>query len=788
MKNPINTTLIAGQSIFLCFLLLFFNQTIHAEPSNLQKLKGRIIDGANNAPLPYSTIVLYTLDSVYIAGTITNDQGNFEFGNLKLGTYKVLIKYVGYQTKTLSGISLSDDQTNLDLGDISISSSASAIGEVTVTQRKVQVENHPDMKIINIPAGGIAHGGVIADALIQVPSVTMDANRNILLRGSNQFKVLIDGVPSPLEGNEALKGISVANIEKIEVITNPSSAYDSEGSAGINNLISKKEKTSFMDTQVKLNTSSNGSHNENISLMGQTQKLNYNLSFDDRLRKENSKAQVTSTNADTGLSDELFSTYDYQNSMQTAKADASYQINSSNTLMGLFWLIRANSDQTTSDQTSASNPEGTRILSGRETNVFMPQLRFTHQFKKEGSFLTLFSQYNQGSEDSRQNIQQFNENKFKVNMDIPFKFVMLKEDLTLPVSKNLTFVSGLDYKYSGFDYLYDYFQSNNGNWEKDPAKSHVNSFKSNISAGYLQLKGKTSNIGYQLGVRAEHTDRVLSDESDQEIYSYNKLSLFPSAQINYTTGKNSSIMMGYRRRLNRTGLYQLNPFCNYSNPGYVIFGNYELVPEFQNTYEITYSQRVSTFSFNGTLYGKFTENPIIQSSFIKQDTAFFSYQNAEKDQRIGTELSIGWNPTKWFSSNLNGNLFNYQLEINEAAAKREITQIETSLNLTINPFSSTSIQSFSTLKSKSITSNGYIKGYFTSDLAVSQQFFAKRLAISVKVTDLLDSVEEDETVNSGNVKWNRFYKPDSRQIQVSMTFNVNRFSRKSTAAPEATPY
>lgn len=774
--------------VCLVSIILLSMLTASMEPLDYQAIKGRIIDSAENTPLPYSTIVLFSADSVFIAGTITNEEGAFEFGKLKPGSYKVVVKFLGYDTKTISPVELSKGIPTNNLGDISLSATTSALGEVIVSHKKAQVENYPDMKIVNIPAGGITHGSVIANALVQVPSVTLDANRNVLLRGSTQFKVLIDGVPSPLEGNEALKGIPVANIEKIEVITNPSSVYDSEGSAGIINILLKKEKTASLAAQVNLNGSSNKSHNETISLMGQTKKLNYNLSFDDRLRKENSTAHVTNTHTDTGLSDELFSTYDYQLSMQTAKADATYQINPSNTIMGLFWVIRASSDQTTTDRTAVATPEGTGILSGRDTKVFMPQLRFNHKFKKEGSLLTLFGQYNQGSEDSRQNIIQFNENQFRVNMHIPYKFAMAKEDLTLPMGKNLTFLSGLDYKYSGFDYLYDYFQATNANWIKDDGKSQVSSFKSNIGAAYLQLKGKASNVGFQAGVRAEHTDRVLSDEMNQEVYSYNKLSLFPSAQINYSPGENSSIAIGYSRRLNRPRLYQLNPFYNYSNPGYIIFGNYKLVPEFQNTYEVSYSQRLGAFNFNGTVYGKFTKNPIVQSSFIQQDTAFFSYQNADRDQRIGTELSIGWNPAKWFSSNLTGNLYNYRLVTDEVTAERENTQFETSLNLTVNPFGGTSIQSFSTLKSRSITSRGYIKGYFTSDLAISQQFFGKRLMASVKVTDLLDGVEEDETFSSGNVKWNRYYKPDSRQIQVSMTFNINRFTRRSTAAPEATPY
>lgn len=788
MKKPFNTRILAGFSICLTALFLFFNHTAISAPADLQVLKGRIIDSVENTPLPFSTIVLFSSDSVFIAGTMTNAEGAFEFGKLKTGTYKVVVKFLGYDTKTISQVELLKGQSTLNLGDISISATTSQLNEVTVIQKKAQVENHPDKKVINIPSGGITEGGVVADALVQIPSITLDANRNVMLRGSTQFKVLIDGVPSPLEGNEALKGIAVANIEKIEVITNPSSAYDSEGGAGIINIILKREKTASLAAQVNLNASSNGSRNENFSLMGQGKKLGFNLSFDDRLSKENSTAAITNQHTDTGITEELFSTYDYQLSLRTAKADASYQINASNSIQGLFWIIGANSDQSTADVVSTASPNGSTIISGRETNVFMPQLRFNHKFKKEGSLLTLFAQYNNGSEDSHQKATQSGQDQFKVNMDIPYRFLMLREDMTLVLNKNLTFLSGLDYKYSGFDYLYDYYNANTGSWTKDKAKSNVSSFRSDITAAYLQLKGNVSGLDFQAGVRAEYTDRVLSDELDQEIFNYKKLSLFPSFQINRTLGENNSLSVSYSRRLNRPRLYQLNPFFNYSNPGYVIYGNYHLVPEFQHTIELSYAQSAGKFNFNGTLYGKFTQNPIVQSSSIQQDTVFFSYQNAKNDQRLGTEISINWSPVKWFNGILTGNLFNYQLKTTDVSLKRKDTQVETSLNLTVSPIKGSSIQSFSTLKSKSITYQGYIKGYFTTDLAISQQFFGNKLRASVKVTDLLDGIEEDETIVTPTTKWNRYYKPDSRQVQVSVTFNINKFTRKSTAAPEATPY
>lgn len=779
MKNQLNCF-----CLYLSVFVLIFGLKVSADPKGSQTIKGRVIDSAENTPLPYSTLVLFSSDSVFIAGTITDADGIFQFANLNTGDYKLVAKFLGYTTRTIDPVNLPKDQMQKDLGDILLDSSNSIIDQVNVISRKAQVENHPDKKVVNIPTGGISDGGVVADALVQVPSITLDANRNVLLCGSSRYKVLIDGVPSPLDGNEALKGIAVSNIDKIEVITNPDSSYDSEGSAGIINIIMKKEKSAVVAAQLNTTVSSNGSGNGNFSLMGQGKKLGYTLSFDDRLLKENSIAEITNHDSGSGITGKEASIYDYRFRMRIFKSDATCQIDGSNSIQGLLWLIDAESDQTTTD----NNPLKTSINSTRKTNGWMPQLRFNHKFNNEGTLLTVFAQYNHGSEYSEQAVSELSQNQFRVNMDIPYEFLMLREDLTMVLNDKLSFISGLDYKYSGFDYLYNFYRADAANWTKDETKSNRSTFRSDIAAGYLQLKGNTAGFGFQAGVRAENTSRALSGEQDEVIFNYQKLSLFPSFQISRSFGENSSIMAGYSRRLNRPRLFQLNPFRNYSNPGYVLVGNHELVPEFQNTIELSYSQRSGKINFNGTFYGKITKNSIIQTSAMQSDSLFFTYENAKQDRQLGTEISVNWNPANWISCNLSGNLYDYKLDAREISSERRNTQFETSLNLTVDALKNLGIQSFSTMKSKSITVHGYVKGYFTSDLAVSKQFFGKKMRASLKVTDLFNGVSEHEFIDNGTTQWQRYYKPDSRQLLVSLTLNVNKFSRKSTATPEATPY
>jgi outer membrane receptor protein involved in Fe transport len=778
--------------LLICFtsivIVVFFRLDAFSNLADSRTIKGRIIDSAENTPLPFSTVVLFSSDSVFVSGTIAAEDGTFEFGELQPGNYKVVVKFIGYNTKTINLVEFLQGQSLINLGDILLSQITNEIAEVTITGKKAQVESHPDKKVINITSGGITDGGVATDALVQVPSVTLDANRNVLLRGSTQFKVLIDGVPSPLDGNEALKGIPASTIDKIEVITNPSSSFDSEGTAGIINIILKKEKSASMSAQANLNLSSNGSRNETFSLMSKNKKLDYNLSFDDRIKKEISEATITNQQTETGSSNQLFSNYDYKLSMQIMKADASYQINKSNSIQGLIWLVGTNSNQTTSDVNSASPTIESAINSSRQGRGMMPQLRYNHKFIKEGANITLFSQYNQGSENSEQILSENDRNQQKVNMDIPFRFVMVREDLSIPLKNKTTFNSGLDYKYSGFDYNYNYYNADNENWLRNEDLSYESSFRSDITAAYLQLKANKAGFGFDAGLRAEYTLRTLSDDLNNDIYTYEKLSLFPSLLINQVINNKSSLLMSFSRRLNRPRLYQLNPGYNYSNPGFVTVGNYKLVPEFQNTIEVSYSTYGDKWNFNGTLYGKFTQNSIIQKSYMQHDTVVFTYQNALRDTRLGTELSLKWNPVKWFSSNLNGNLFNYRLMADEEADERQNTQYEASLNLTFTVLKGINIQSFSSLKSKSITADGYIKGYYTNDLAVSKQFFGDKLWATVKAVDIFNGVKEDETIENEFASWNRYYKPDSRQLIFSLTFNLNKFVRSSAPSPEATPY
>lgn len=784
MKQFYELNKFGGLAFYFTILLMAFYLSVNAEANSPITIRGRIIDQEEKKPLPYSTIVLYTSDSAFVAGTISDEEGKFEFLKLKSSDYKIVIKFVGYDTREVVYTGAEKRQVLQDLGDITLSASSTQLDEVTVAQRKASIENHPDKKVVNVPKSGISEGGVVTDALVQVPSITLDASRNVLLRGSTQYKVLVDGVPSPLDGNEALKGISVANVEKIEVITNPSSAYDSEGTAGIINIIMKKEKSAAGAAQISLNGTTNGSHSENLSLNGQGKKLDYNLSFDNRLQNEKSNSEITTRDNQTRLSENLLSRYDYQLSAQTFKGDASYRFDPANQLQGMLWIIGARSDQTTEDRTS----ENAIIVSGRKNRAVMPQLRFTHSFGTRGSTMVLFAQYSNGSEKSKQQLASSRQDLFRVNMNIPFEFLMLREDLTLILNDKLTLMSGIDYKYSGFDYRYDYFQASSSSWTKDESKSNQSSFRSDIFAGYLQLKGNFAGIGFQTGVRAENTDRILSDELNNPIFNYRKLSLFPSLHLNRSFGENTSVTAGYSRRLNRPRLFQLNPFRNYSNPGYVTFGHYALVPEFQNTLELTISQRFGKLNIQGTGYGKFAKNTVIQTSFTQRDTLFFTWENAQSDRRLGAELSVSWIPAEWMSFILSGNVYNYRLEARDVASRKENNQLETSFNLNVTPLRTLSVQSFSTLKSKSITTQGHINGYFTTDLAVSKQFFNNKLRASLKVTDLFDGVKETEVIEREGSRWQRNYKPDSRQVQLSLTFNVNNFVRKSSTIPETTPY
>ncbi len=204
-------------------------------------LSGKVLDNKTHNPLPYSNVVINTeRDSTMISGTIASGDGSFILQKIPYGRYYVEVKFIGFDKKIIRDIRITPQHTAVDLGEIMLREAVEQLQEVEVTAERSPVEYHIDKKVVRVSGNLNAIGGSAAEALVNIPSITVDVEGNVSLRGSSSYTVLIDGKPSPLDGSDALRQIPASAVENIEIITNPSAKYDPDGLAGIINVITKK--------------------------------------------------------------------------------------------------------------------------------------------------------------------------------------------------------------------------------------------------------------------------------------------------------------------------------------------------------------------------------------------------------------------------------------------------------------------------------------------------------------------------------------------------------------------
>ena len=283
-------------AIFICLFILLSNYSPFAQRPSSERfnrrgqmpnnsITGMIVDGKTNNPVEYATIIVFNkLDSSKVSGTSSNEQGRFFIKNIKEGEYYLTITFLGYETKTIDNIEINSSKKFARLRKISLIPTTVSIEGINVTAEKMPVEYKIDKKIINVDRQLTATSGSAVDVLENAPSVSVDIDGNVQLRGSSNFTVLIDGQPSILDANDALEQIPASTIDNIEIITNPSAKYDPDGTSGIINIILKKNKLIGISGVVNSNGGSNDQYGSSIILNYRNGKYNsfLNLSYNKR--------------------------------------------------------------------------------------------------------------------------------------------------------------------------------------------------------------------------------------------------------------------------------------------------------------------------------------------------------------------------------------------------------------------------------------------------------------------------------------------------------------------------
>ena len=671
MKPKITMKKIKFAVLLVLFFTSFYNYAQQAPTGkNKVKVTGKVFEKVSKQPLEYATIsIMAPNDTKVIAGGITNPKGEFEVA-VAPGTYDIKVEFISFKATEIKGRNISGD-TNL--GVVNLSEDAAQLNEVVVRAEKSSVEIKLDKKVYNVGQDMIVKGGTVSDVLDNVPSVSVDTEGNVSLRGSDNIRILIDGRPSnAINVAEALRQLPADAIDKVEVITNPSARYDAEGGSGLINIILKKGKNQGFNGTFIASTGLPETYGLSANLNYKTEKLNYFTTAGYNYRTNEGGGGTTSeyfdktTGATTGFLDEDRDTKRTRDGFN-GRAGIEWVITPTT-----FWTNAINYQKNSGDDEDIINYQnfdadrnftGTSYRlnngdTGSENVEFTSNL--IKNFNDKGHKLTADFSISRNTDDSNSLITGSDNYNNTLNDQVQ-KQVQLQADYVLPLGKGSQFEAG--YKGSFGDLNNEYYVLDE-NGATIPNLSNNLEYKENINALYTSYGFKVNKFSYLFGLRWEDTNIQVNllDTNDFNTKKYNNL--FPSAFASYEITDQSNFTASYSKRLSRPRGRFMNPAVNYSSNINIFQGNPDLDPSLTDKYDIGYIKRWDKVTFNTSAYFEDTKDVF---SFVRSPTGddvngipviLSRPINLGKEQKFGFEFTLNYTPFKWWRLNSNFNLYN----------------------------------------------------------------------------------------------------------------------------------
>ncbi|MBN2349222.1 MAG: TonB-dependent receptor [Bacteroidales bacterium] len=780
-------------------------------PENMPKdgsLKGKIVDSVQKLGIEYASIGLYRLkDSSLVSGTITDVNGEFLLSDLPYGGYYIEVSFVGYKTIRINKIRIIPAEKNVDLGEIIFEASVTAIKEVEVVAEKNHVEYKIDKKVVNISQDLTSTGGSAAMALENVPSIQADIEGNITLRGSSNFRVLIDGKPTVLDGNDVLQQTPASQVERIEIITNPSAKYEPDGMAGIINIIMKKRQMQGVNGIVNASIGTGDKYNGDFLLNLRTKKVNYFIggNFNDMNFSGTGFTQQITNRVDSTLNL-------YQNSRENMarkgwefKAGADYYLSEKGTLtlsgeMGKRSFGR-NSFTNYHEFADPSDYEKYYILdnySERAMDYYSLDASYRHMFDQSGHEL-LFS-FNYGGD-----IGKEGEDRIERNTDLNWNIIngfpekqrsredsregeyRAKVDYTQPLSEHSKFEAGyqlrLDIGYE--NYGFETFDPDLNSWFKVDTLTNRTETYRDIQSLYGIYSNKILGFEYQVGLRFEYTDRRMDQLMLNQSFRLHRFDYFPSVHISRELPADQQVQLSYSRRINRPRTYYLDPFPSYMDSYNIRIGNPELEPEYADSYELNYQKRFGKnfISFEG--YFRQTNNLISRVQSLGENNIFYhTFENIDKDYSTGMEIMGNVNIFKWWLLNGSANVFYYKIEgdLYDSDVSNNTFSWNTRINTTFNIQKyGARIQLNGMYNGPTVTAQGDRNGFYFVNAAVRKDLLKNQANVTFQVRDIFQSF--NFAFNSSGENFTQHFER-SREAPVftlSFTYRINNFKQKRQA-------
>jgi len=797
---------------FIIFTLIFFS-VFSQKPQNDQiSITGKIIDSNTKEPLEYATVILNNQETKQLSGGITDENGNFNI-KINTGTYDISFEFISFKTIKISNKIIN---SSINFGTIKLSEDADELDEIVIIAEKSTVEIRLDKRIYNVGKDMTVRGGSASDVLDNVPSVDVDVEGNVSLRGNENVRILIDGKPSALvglSGTDALRQLPADAIERVEVVTSPSARYDAEGTAGILNIILRKGVA----------TGLNGSLNATIGDPTQY-RIASNINF--RTKKVNLFTNLGYRNS-SGPGNFLtnLSTFENEsiNSLRIEDRNFERNRNGYNINVGLEYFLSKESSITgtyffrDSDNKNLSNNiirvfdindilefSDTRIQDEDEIDTTSQfALNYTNNINSSGHKLTIDFQYSESEEIEKAFINDSLAEENNITTE-DSKNTLIQSDYVLPIGENTQFEIG--YRGEFQDLTSDFLVTRTPTLDFDPSNNLV--FKQNVNAIYSQFGSKLNKFSYLLGLRTEITDVKVRLTNTNEKFDYKYTELFPTINVGFERTEDQSFTIGYSRRLRRPRFWYLNPFESRSSQNVIYKGNPALIPTFTNSFDLGFLQKIGKLTLNSSIYFQHSINAIQRVSrdeirFIDGVNQVITIRepiNLASEDRFGFELTTNYNPSKKVRLSGSFNVFQQESKglyaynkfiIDEISgdiiATPEIQDLGNTNNSWFTRFNATfslpweiQMQNRLSYRGPRKTVQSESDGIFSANIALSKDVFKEKGSLVLNVSDVFNSRKRKSTnynPNKENPTSISYQESQWRVRQVSLNFTY-RFNQK----------
>lgn len=763
------------KTVFFVFAIFSFSSVMAQQTPAGGTISGRLIDAANNQPLELATVsVVRKSDNHPVKSMQTDLQGNFSLTGIDDGVYQFRATYVSYLTAIKDTLRIGPGKRTVNLGDIKMNQSKGVLKEVTVTAQKSQIQLGIDKKSFNVEQSLVSQGGSATDLLSNVPSVQVDVDGNLSLRGSTSVKVLINGKASALTGGniaDILQSIPASAIETIEVITNPSSKYDAEGQSGIINIVLKKNVQKGFTGSASASVGTQHTYNGNFNLAYQNKAINVyaNYSYRKGTRVGNGFSNKT-TIADT------------INQLQNQTNDQSFTFTGQNirsgidinldpkTTLGFSNNINIRDRDRVSSGLTSITQNGDLLQritqanasTGSGTNLDF-NLDFNHKYKKKGEELSANINYsndkNNGFDDLVSQYDYFappsslytRQNNTTIGREHDWNF---QADFTTPLT-NGKLEAGVRSQINQSDdnYIADTLNNASGTFDYNPFLSNHFIYKENINAAYTSFQHQFGNFGIQAGLRLEdsHIRTTLMDAAD-ESHKQDYLRVYPSVFLSDKLSENQTLQLSYTRRVQRPRDRQLSPFLDQSDKLNYQQGNPDLRPEDTHSFELSYINYWKSLTLTSSLYYRRT-NGVIQRittplTPTNLDTTLTTFENIESASNAGYELIAKLSPSSILDLTGNLNIYYRHLDGDPALNLVTTSGYAWNANLTgnIKPFKKLGIQIRGDYQAPQVIPQGRMRAMFGMDGGLKYDI-TKTLSFSGNVRDIFNTRKFRSDIN-----------------------------------------